>query len=129
MIMAPFAADAPMYECPPLRAAILMLSFAANSTAFCTSSVDFTVTTAAGVESANRELKTFFAAPYWALDGRMTRPSIASSRAPQSWAPETAGVVDGPDVAVGFCGPGARVELHDPSTAPAAAPSAPRTNA
>src|SRR3979409_500146 len=118
MTMALFAAEAPMYEWPPLRAAILMLPFAANSTAWRTSSVDFTVTTAAGVESANRELKTFFAAPYSALDGRMTRPSIASSRALQSLDPGTAGVVGGPDVAVGFCGSGAAVGLHDPSTAP-----------
>jgi len=58
--MALSAAEAPMYEWPPLRAAILMLPCAAYSTAWRTSSVDFTVTTAAGVESANRELKTFF---------------------------------------------------------------------
>jgi hypothetical protein len=49
-----------------------MLLFAATATAFCTSSVDFTVTAAAGVELANRLLKRFFAAPYSVLDGRMT---------------------------------------------------------
>src|ERR1700682_3747827 len=95
MTMALFAAEAPMYEWPRLRAANLMLPFAANSTALRTSSVDFTVTTAAGVESANRELKTSFAAPYSALDGRMTRPSIALSRAPQSWGLDAAGVGGG----------------------------------
>src|SRR5690349_6436866 len=106
-----------------------MLAFAANSTALRTSSVDFTVTTAVGVESANRELKTIFAAPYSALDGRMTRPSIASSRAPQSCGPDTAGVGVEPDVVVEASGPRDAAGLHDPSTAPAAAPSAPRTNA
>jgi len=35
---------------------------AANSTTLCTSSVDCTTTTAAGVESSNRELKSFLAA-------------------------------------------------------------------
>ena len=48
--MVPLALDAPMYECPPPRGAILRLFAVANATAFWTSSCDETVTTAAGVE-------------------------------------------------------------------------------
>src|SRR3979411_648028 len=67
MTMALFAAEAPMYEWPPPRALILMLSFAANSTALRTSSVDFTVTTAAGVESADLGVKEFLPRRDWRL--------------------------------------------------------------
>ena len=46
----PSALDAPMYECPPPRGAILSPLAVANETAFCTSDCDETVTTAAGLE-------------------------------------------------------------------------------
>jgi hypothetical protein len=97
--------------------------------ALCTSLVDFTATTAEGVELSNRLLKRFFAAAYSVLDGRMTWPSMALSKAFQSGGPDAVGGRCLPGVAGGACGSGS-VARHEPNSAPAAAvPSAPRMNA
>src|SRR5262245_50871084 len=95
---------------------------AANATAFCTSLLDLTMTTAAGVELSNRLLKRLFAAAYSALDGRTTGPSTAPSRACQS------GWRAGPEVEGGACRSGV-VFPHEPNAPAATVPSAPRMKA
>src|SRR5689334_15033852 len=94
-----------------------MCLLAANCTASRTSSADVTATTAAGVESSNRALKTLFAVAKSGLDGRIPRPDTASANAVQSCGPVGDGAGSAIAPGVGGC---AWVDRQAPSTAPAA---------